>query len=190
MVMEWQEFTETSNKAEVLRQVEAMGYAITQRTFYRHCGQGKCRTNNDGVYSRRLVKQYIETEGILRTGEPVAEQNGPDVALAVAKQQGEVEKLRIDNERASLKLQKERGELIEREAVYLELAARGVVLSNSFENDIVDERSRELIVAVGGDLGRIHEFQDLLRGYWVDLINSYCTTDIEVFFADQAGGDE
>lgn len=188
-MMEWQQYTETTNQADVFRQLEALGYEISQRSFYRHCSQGKCRRNDNRVFTRRLVKQYVEAEGLLRKGETVGD-SGPDVALSIEKQQLENKKLDWANKKAELDYKKASGQLIEREAIYLELAAREVVLVNSFEHEVIDERSRELIVAVNGDLGKVHEFQDLLRALFADLMNSFCDTkEFEVLFEDGAGGD-
>jgi len=184
-LMEWQEYQDTGNKAEVLRQLIDLGYDITQRTFYRHCKQGKCRQNPDGVFSRRLVRQYVEAEGLRRKGE-AEDDDGPDVSLAIEKQRLENRKLEWANKKAQLDYEKAIGQVIEREAVYLEIAARWTVLNSSFLGDIVDEKSRELIVSVNGDLTKLAEFQDLLKSYWIDIANSFCTMDeFEVLFDDE-----
>lgn len=183
-VPEWREFRETKVKADVLSQLVAMGYDLTQRTFYRHCKQGKCRVNTQGVYSRRLVKQYIEAEGIIRTGEPV-DADGPDMALSVEKQRLENEKLRISNQHASLKFQKDQGQLIEREALFLEMASRAVALDNSFRQAI-DMEAATLIAAVKGDASRQAEFLDLMSQIWNGLLNAFAATDeFEVLFDDE-----
>ncbi len=179
----WVEFKEGKNKAEVLRQLQDLGYELTQRTFYRHCQQGKCRLNQDGVYSRRLVKQYIEAEGIGRIGEP-EEKEGPNIALSIEKLQLENEKLKINNQHAALKFNKDQGLLLERDALYLEMASRTVALDNGFRQKIEME-APALIVAVKGELARQAEFTDLLLQVWDELLNSFSTADeFEVLFED------
>ncbi|KJS00882.1 MAG: hypothetical protein VR65_10765 [Desulfobulbaceae bacterium BRH_c16a] len=184
LVPEWRDFRETKVKADVLAQLIAMGYDLTQRTFYRHCKQGKCRVNTLGFYSRRLVKQYIEAEGIMRTGEPV-DADGPDMALSVEKQRLENEKLRISNQHANLKFKKEQAQLIEREALYLEMAARAVALDNGFRQ-MIDMEAATLIAAVKGDSSRLAEFLDLINQIWNGLLNTFAATDeFEVLFEDE-----
>lgn len=179
----WVEFKESKNRAEVLRQLQDLGYELTQRTFYRHCQQGKCRVNQDGLYSRRLVKQYIEAEGIGRMGEP-EEEEGPNVALSIEKLQLENEKLKISNQHAALKFNKDQGLLLDRDALYLEMAARAVALDNGFRQKMEMEASA-LIVAVKGELSRQMEFIDLIMQTWDELLNSFSTADeFEVLFEE------
>lgn len=182
---EWSEFIETTNKAEVLRQLLELGYGdLTQRTFYRDCKDGKCRKNGDGLYSRRLVKQYVETKGLLRTGE-AADDNGPDVALSIAKQQLENEKLDWHNKNARLDYEKKAGALIDRDGVYLEIAARYVALDNAFRQKL-DTTAAEMIATVGGDQARILEFTEMVAGMWDELLNSFVTMDeFEVIFQEE-----
>jgi hypothetical protein len=182
---EWREFRETAVKAEVLSQLVAMGYEITGRTFYRHCKQGKCRPNEERLFSRRLVKQYVETEGITRRGVVVADDNGPDVALSIEKQRLENEKLRISNDTNAIKLQRFRGQLIDREALYLELAARAVTLDNGFRQKI-EMTSPELIALVKGEPARQVEFVETIFQAWDELLNSFATSDeFEVLFEEE-----
>jgi len=181
----WAEFSDGKSKAEILRQLQDLGYELSQRTFYRHCAQGKCRTGKGGVYSRRLVKAYVEAEGLRRNGSDPDDTDSPNSALSVEKQILENEKLRLHNLRAASEYKKDEGLLIEREALYLELAARAVALDNGFRQTIEIE-SPALIAVLGGDLVRQPEFIDLLLGIWNELLNSYATTEeFEVLFEDE-----
>ncbi len=180
----WAEYQETKVKASVLGQLLDLGYELSQRTFYRHCKQGKCRVNRDGVFSRRLVKQYVETEGISRTGQDI-EDNGPDVALSIEKQRLENEKLQINNGHAALKFKKDQDLLLEREALYLEMAARTVALDNGFRQ-LIDMEAPAMIATVKGDVTRLSEFTDMLHQLWNELLNSFSTTDeFEVLFEEE-----
>jgi hypothetical protein len=184
---EWQEYIESSNKAEVLRQLHDLGYKLTQRTFYRQCKEGKCRPGKDGVYTRRLVKQYIDAAGIRRTGAPAGEDNGPDIALSLRKQKLENEKLEWHNKKSQLDYEKAAGALIEREGIYLELAARFVTLDNAFRQKL-DTAAPEIIAAVGGDQTRLVEFSEMVMTMWDEMLNSFVSLDeFEVLFADEEG---
>lgn len=181
---EWSEYIETANKAEVLRQLQEMGYELlTQRTFYRHCKQGSCR-QKDGIYTRRLVKQYIEATGLRRTGESSGTDPGPDLAESIRKQQLENEKLEWHNKNAKIDHDKKVGALIEREGVYLEIAARYVTLDNAFRQKM-ETSAADIIAAVSGDQARIMEFNEMITAMWDEVLNDFCTMDrFEVLFAE------
>jgi hypothetical protein len=182
---EWSEYSDTANKADVLRQLQELGYDLTQRTFYRHCQQGKCRTSSAGLYSRRLVKQYLEAEGIKRTGEAAGDDNGPDLAESLLKQRLENQKLDWHNKNAELDFKKKAGALIERDGVYLEIAARYVTLDNAFRQKI-ETAAPEIIAAVGGDLSRLLEFNEMITTMWDEMLNSFVTMDeFEVLFTEE-----
>ena len=178
----WAEFADSKNRADILRQLQDLGYEISQRTFYRHCAQGKCRTGKGGMFTRRLVKAYVEAEGLFRHGEDLADLEGPNSALSVEKQKLENEKLRIHNQTAELEFRRKAGLLIEREALYLELSARAVALDNGFRQ-MIEVEAPALIVALGGDPARQPEFTEAMLAVWNDLLNSYASTEeFEVLF--------
>ena len=184
---EWPEYIDTASRAEVLRQLHDLGYPVTQRTFYRHCDQGKCHKSKDGIYTRRLVKQYVEAEGIRRAGETGTEESGPDVSESIRKQKLENEKLEWHNKTAQLKYEKDAGDLIEREGVYLELAARYVTLDNAFRQKL-ETSAPEIIAAVSGDQTRIVEFSEMILTMWDEMLNGFVAVDeFEVLFADEDG---
>ena len=183
--MEWAEFHDSKNKRDVLRQLQDLGYDLTERTFYRHCAVGKCRTGKGGLYTRRTVKQYIESEGIAQNGVDPADDDGPNTQLSIEKQRLENEKLKWHNKTAQLEYQKKAGKLIEREALAMELAARVVVLDTGF-NQTIEMEAAAIIALVGGDQTRMPEFIETIRNIWNALLNSYATTDeFEVLFAEE-----
>ncbi|MGB3212466.1 MAG: hypothetical protein WBB19_17330, partial [Desulforhopalus sp.] len=184
-VMAWAEWQDTKNKAEVLRQLLDLGYELTERTFYRHCKQGKCRTNEEGYYSRRIVKEgYIDAQGITRVGQP-AEENGPDVALSVEKQRLENRKLELSNARDELKHKKEQGLLIERPGLYLEIAAREVALDGMYRQ-MVDMEGSKMITMVNGDMSHLPEFKEYLFTLWEEMLRTFSNTDeFEVLFEEE-----
>jgi hypothetical protein len=184
-IQAWVEFTESKNKAEILRQLQDLGYEITQRTFYRHCAQGKCRKAENGLYTRRLVKAYVNSpEGPARTGGDRDDQDGPNDVLSIEKYRQEILKIKNHNRMADLEYKKKEGLLIEREALYLELAARVVTLDNGFMQSL-EMQAPEIIAAIGGDISRTPEFIAVVTAFWHELLNTYATTDeFEVLFED------
>jgi len=184
----WSDFVETANKRDVYRQLVAMGYQVAERTFYRHCTQGLCRKNKDGVYSQRLLKSYVDHEGLARTGADPAEDDGGKVAVKQAEKiEKESEKLDLTNKLLQLKYDRSVGKLIERDGLYLELAARMVALDTGFRQRLSME-SPKLIASINGDLNRQLEFEDLVLDLvWNELLNDYCSIDeFEVLFEDLA----
>jgi len=84
-----------------------------------------------------------------------------------------------------VKLQMIVGKLIDREALYLELAARAVTIDNGFRQKI-EMTVPELIAIVKGDASRQVEFLDMLMQAWDELLNSYATTaEFEVLFDEE-----
>lgn len=184
---EWSEYSATASTAEVLRQLQELGYNVAQRTFYRDCEQGKCHKGKGGLYTSRLVKQYVETKGILRAGESGQEGSGPDVSESIKKQKLENEKLEWHNKTAQLKYEKDAGALIEREGVYLELAARYVTLDNAFRQKL-ETSAPEIIAAVSGDQTRLVEFSEMILTMWDEMLNGFVSVDeFEVLFAEEDG---
>ncbi|MBU1233308.1 MAG: hypothetical protein KKD01_01200 [Proteobacteria bacterium] len=182
-ITDWSDFSDTSSKAEVLRHLQAMGYDITQRTFYRHCEQGKLHKSTNNIYTVRLVQQYVKSVALYRPGTAPGE--GSNVEdLAAEKLKKEIKKLDEGGRREELKRKKEEGLLIERPALYLELAARAVALDTGFRQ-MVHMESSSLIVAVKGDINRQRDLEDMLLQAWNNLLDSYATKDeFEVLFED------
>lgn len=179
----WSDYTDTASKAAVLRHLQGMGYDITQRTFYRHCEQGKLHKSTGNIYTIRLVQQYVKAVGLYRPGAAPGEGSNID-DLATDKLKKEIKKLDEAGRREELKRKKEEGLLIEREALYLELAARAVALDTGFRQMITVEATA-LIAAVKGDINRQREFEDMMLQAWNQLLDSYATKDeFEVLFED------
>lgn len=181
---DWKDFEETKNKAEVLRHLKAMGYDITQRTFYRHCKQGKLHKSTKNIFTLRLVQQYVKTVGLYRPGTAPGEGSNTD-DLARDKLKAEIRKLDESGAREALKRKREEGKLIDRADLYLELAARAVTMDTGFRQ-MINVEAPTLIAAVKGDVTRQNEFEDLLIDAWNRLLDSYATSDeFEILFEDE-----
>ena len=182
----WSDFSETSVPAEAFRQLVAMGFNVKQSTFYRHCDKGRCRKNTNGLYTARMMKQYIEAEGYIRPGDDTEDENDNISSLTVRKLEGENEKLYWSNKQAKLKYEKEMGKLIEREGLNLEMAARTVAFATGYRQKVSME-SPKLITAMNGDITRQPEFEDLLLGIFDELLNEFCSIEeFSVLFDDLA----
>ncbi len=181
---DWQDYKETKTKAEVFRHLTAMGYDITQRTFYRHCKQGKLHKSTKNIFTLRLVQQYVKSAGLYRPGTAPGEGSNTD-DLARDKLKAEIKKLDESGAREALKRKKEEGQLIDRVDLYLELAARAVTIDTGFRQ-MINVEAPTLIAAVKGSITRQNEFEDLLLGAWNRLLDSYATNDeFEVLFEDE-----
>lgn len=182
-IRSWKEYQDCEKPADVYRQLVELGYKISERTFYRHCEKGKCRVNEDGLYSRRMVKQYLVAEGKLSQ----ADEGGPNTELSVEKQKLENRKLELANNIATLNYKKKQGLLLDRDALHLEMASRTVALDNGYKQKI-DMEAAALITVVNGDISRQVEFVDMLLQIWNELLNSYSQTDeFEVLFEEDEG---
>jgi len=184
----WADFRDTANKAEVLRFLQRMGYAVAQRTFYRHCAEGKCKLGTGGMYSRRTVKSYADHHLHLAGSGP-----GPAVEseenLLQARLKEQVERERINRQRDEIRLRRESGAVIDRDSLNLEVAARAVALDAGFRQT-VNARAMEWIVVCGGNTDKIAELTALILRDWDELINTYATAgEFEVVFEDEGDAD-
>lgn len=184
-LMEWQEYQDTDVPKEVHRQLEAMGYDIAQSTFYRHCERGKCAKNDSGLYTRRMVSDYVKAESLLRNGETEGSSPGPDMSLSLEKQRLENEKLRLHNKRENIKAAKDDGSVIEREGLYLEIAARLVALDGMYRQRH-EMDATQIITAVGGDISKLPEYNEMVFAIWEELMTEFGNVEeFEVLFEDQ-----
>ncbi|MFT5730769.1 MAG: hypothetical protein ACI8PB_004959 [Desulforhopalus sp.] len=183
--MEWQEYQDTDVPKEVHRQLELLGYDIAQSTFYRHCDRGTCAKNDEGLYSRRMVSDYVKAKSLLRNGEIEDSTPGPDMSLSIEKQRLENEKLSLHNKREKIKAAKEDGSVIEREGLYLEIAARDVALDGMYRQRM-EMDATQIIAAVGGDVSKLPEFNEMVFAIWEELMTEFANVEeFEVLFEDQ-----
>ncbi len=180
----------------MLRHLRSCGYDISQSTLYRHVADGKLRKGTGGVYTPTMLRKYVRDVGLVRTmtadGQDDAGDGGEMSAdmLAEEKLRAEVAKLRAQAERERLKAEREAGRLIEREDLYLELAARAVVINTGFRQ-MVAVTMADVIAAVHGDPLRQQEAEDILVRAWDDMISEYARRDrFEVLFERDDDGME
>lgn len=166
------EYQETKNGADVLRWLQACGYQREKSQFYDDIRDGYLRANGDGVFTKRLVKKYVQALPRIGTGKTEAEEK---MDLGQQKQQEEVEKLRLHNSKAKFEFEVEQGKYLPREDFERELAARLVVLDSGLERMVRDNAAKIIHIA-GGDQKNSEHVVDFLITAKNDLLNSYATT--------------
>jgi vacuolar-type H+-ATPase subunit I/STV1 len=173
----WSAFRDTASKADVLRFLLSAGYKVASRTFYRHCKTGLLNKNNDGFYTRRLVKKYAENN---------LEHEDPDIGTAgeleVQKKQAEISRIRTIDARERFRLEKEKGNYLDRTLLGFELASRLVMLDNGFRN-LVNAKSLKWIVQAGGDQNKIPDLIESMLADWDGLLDKYADMEtLELIF--------
>ena len=188
----------TGSVMAVLRHLQAVGYRVKKSTLYNHAGQGLLRKNGDGLYTPALVRKYVRQAGLPRldgTASDLPDQPAgslPDIQdhpaalapdqLPEEKLRQEVLKLRAQARREQLKADREAGRLIDREDLYLELAARAVVLNTGYRQ-LVAMEAPAWIAAAHGDPALLPEVESMMLHAWDNLIGQYATRDrFEVLF--------
>jgi len=166
----WSAFEDTANKQAVLRFLVAAGYQVAERTFYRHCKKGQLSQNENGLYTRRLVKAYA----IAALLPPAGEEKTEDLESIKARLQ--IKKLEDEIARSRFADGKDRKRYIKRDEIDHEMAARAVVLDSGTEH-LFRTKAREWCVLVGGDPERAPELVEALLGGWHALLNRYASTE-------------
>jgi len=144
----WENFTPTPTKADVLSYLQETGWEIKKSTFYdQHCAKGKLTKNRAGVYTKRAVKKYAETwltHGGLGSTVAVDEEN-----LSRQKLVAEISRIKTAEDRDRFKLDVEKKRYIERDRMEQELAARAVVIDQGLEF-FFRAKVDEMVALVGG----------------------------------------
>lgn len=178
---QWQTYTDTKNKADVLRHLESDGWEVKKQTFYNHCTSGKLTKNRDGLYTRRMVKKYAE-KWLVRSasGQTVAEE---EENLLATKTREEILRIRTTREREEFRLDKERGLYMLRSDIYLELAGRAVVLENNLRH-MVQSKVPAYIAAVGGKQDHVPDLIDSMNIDIDKLLNEFATSEFQVIITE------
>lgn len=169
----WKNFTDTANKANVLRYLQDDGWDVKKQTFYNHCKSGKLSKNRSGLYTNRGVKKYAETWLVrLDTGETVGE---TEEKLATVKTRAEIRKINTAQEREQFKLEVDQKKYILRSDMEKELVSRAIVLNNGLEH-MIQTIAPELITLVGGDMKKLTDAIELFMEKKDEQLNQYANT--------------
>lgn len=179
---DWSGFVDTKVRLDVLRYLQADGWEVKKQTFYNHCNDGKLTVNQNGLYTKRLVKKYAETWLVrTATGKTIAEE-GDD--LAAQKTRAEISRIRTAQEREQLKLDVERGKYILRSDVEAQLAGRAVMFDNGLTH-LFQSAVPDMIALVKGDQRLAADLLSFLMDKKDALLNEYATMDqIQVVFEE------
>jgi hypothetical protein len=171
------EYEDTTTLSDVFNYLEKLGFTIPNRTFYGHAKAGKLRSNTDGVYTKRMVEEYINL-WIKQRYWP-ADHSGTDMieedeegALVRRKLKAEVLKLESAGAKAAYELDILQGKYIPKDEVYRELAGRAVILASGY-NHMVYTRAAAWIDAVGGNQAHIDTLIAMVLEDQDVLLNSY-----------------
>lgn len=174
--VEWQSFADTRNKADVLRWINASGYDVPMRTFYRHCKRGICPTNEQGLFTWRLVKRYIETMLVRSNGHDNSMDNAGPEDLEAEKKRTDIERNHVIIERERHKLSVDQGKYIPRADLGLEMAARALLLSTSFAAT-VRELAPQWCLLVGGRQDKVNTLIDAVLDAHDAMFDGYASTN-------------
>ncbi len=125
------------------------GWQVSQSGLYKHKKEGKLAPSADGAYHQKAVDTYARTWLKRKaTGKKIADEVEE---LQRSKLKKELEKLETENTRARIKLEVEQGKYIEKDRMFLEMAARAGVLDAGL-NHWIQTGTAEWIRLVDGDL--------------------------------------
>ncbi len=177
----WKSFTNTKNKAEVLRHLESSGWEVKKQTFYNHCASGKLTKNRDGLYTSGMVKKYAE-KWLVRSasGQTVLEE---EENLLAKKTREETRRIRATRRREEFRLGKEQGLYILRSDIYLELAGRAVVLENNLRH-MVQSQVPAYVAAVSGKQDHVPDLMDIMNTDIDKLLNEFATSEFQVVITE------
>jgi hypothetical protein len=170
---------EFKNRKEVAAFLKKEGWKVSQSTFYEHSKIGMIWPDVEKKrYSLKAVLKYAKTHLV-----PMGTmQKKKDEDLQRKKIEAEIEWKQEQARREKIKRQKEEGELIERDRIYLELASRAAVLEAGLKG-MIQIRAGEFVALVGGDEQKAAELVREITAE-VDLVmNEFATMkEFEVVF--------
>jgi hypothetical protein len=156
------------------------GWQVSQSGIYKHKKEGKLLPASDGTYRQKDVDKYARTWLKLKsTGKK--KQDKLD-ELQRMKLEKELEKLETENARSKLKFEVEQGKYIEKDRMFLEMAARAGVLDAGL-NHWIQTGAADWIRLVDGDLKKIGELINDMNAGKDELLNHYAQTqEFQVIF--------
>jgi phosphotransacetylase len=170
---------EFKNLREVATYLRDEGWKVSKSTVYEHSKKGMIRPDVEKKrYSLKAVLKYAQTHLV-----PLGTvQKKKDEDLQRQKTLAEIERIQEQTRREKINRLKAEGALIEKESVYLELAARGAVLEAGLKG-MVQARAGDWVTLVHGDEKKT---ADLVRELMTEIdltVNEFATTkEFQVVF--------
>lgn len=177
----WDDFKETRKQIEVVRFINALGYKRSQKQFSVDVSKGIVKTNEKGLFTRRMVHQYCKRHLIGGKNDDGTNPEGYEAQ----KLRLQVEKLERENEEGQFKFDVLMGRYIPRNEMFLHLAARAAVLDAGVEQ-FFRAKSQDFISLVDGDQSKGPDFIEALIAGWKDLLDSFAhSEEMEVMFTGE-----
>jgi len=152
---------------DVVTHLDTAGWKISKSSAYEHKDEGKIRPGVDGKYTLSAVQEYARQHLQRKDGSSPTTAN-----LQEDKLRGHIRQISADAEMRELKLQERRGELIPREHVEVELAARAGDLKTHLDASARSSATR-IIKLVGGDVQKAPELIGFLLGINRKVMDNY-----------------
>lgn len=156
------------NLMDVATFLEADGWKISKTTLYEHKEAGKIRKGTNGKYSLTDVQEYSRQYLQRKDGSQVDDKTN----FQEQKLREEIRRISSDAAMRELKLQERRGELIPREEVEVELAARAGDLKTHLDASARSSAGR-IIKLVGGDPQKSAELISFMLGINRKMMDNY-----------------
>lgn len=151
---------------DVITYLDAEGWKISTSSAYEHKSLGKIRPNADGKYSLSAVMEYATSHLQRKDG------SSGSGNLQERKIYEEIRRISSDAEMRELKLRERIGELISREQVEVELAARAGDLKTHLDASARSSATR-IIKLVGGDQQKAPELISFMLGINRKVLDNY-----------------
>jgi len=153
---------------DVVTFLDVEGWKISKSSAYEHKDAGKIRSNTSGKYSLSIVQEYARQHLQRKDGSVDPEATG----LQTRKLEEEIRRISSDANMRDLKYRKEQGELIPREHVEVELAARAGDLKTHLDASVRSAATR-IIKLVSGDIQKVPELISFMLGFNRKVLDNY-----------------
>jgi len=156
------------NLKEVIAYLDAEGWKIGKSTAYDHKDEGKIRPGADGKYTLTTVQEYAR-QHLQRKDGSNSEETG---SLQERKLLEEIRRISSDAALREMKLRERQGELMPREHVEVELAARASDLKTHLDASARSSAGR-IIKLVGGDPQKAPDLISFMLGINRKMLDNY-----------------
>jgi hypothetical protein len=162
---------EFKNLLEVSEHLEKEGWKVSRSTLYKHAKDGRLHPDANGVFPAKAVEKYaIQWLHRKSDSEKVRAEK-----LAEEERREKIKYQAALRKQMELKLAILEGKYIQKDQLYLELAARAAVLDTGIKA-LVQLRADHWLATAQGNQGAIAEFMRALLADFDDLVNSFSTT--------------
>jgi len=166
------------NRLEAHGYLKRLGYKVGKSKFYQDCKAGLCRMQADGSVTEADLKSYISRAGLIKPDQLAYEVESSD--LQRKKQKREVEKLTVQVEEMTIKLDMLKRNLLDRNQVETEQAIKAGALMAGM-NHVFRNFARNAVQLVGGDLKHTQALVNFWTAKAEDLFDEFARMDeIEV----------